>query len=87
MVGDPSHATQTEIRFAAPPRQTAYHSIVSPYARRDTRVPRSHPGAVPRLVFAHIRRGSEKPVYVAYSLARLNTVRTFWQFLSNPPKR
>jgi hypothetical protein len=50
--------------------QAAYHSIVQPYICRDTRVPRSHLGAVSLLVSAPCVT-SDNPCYGAHGLALL----------------
>jgi hypothetical protein len=66
---------QEYLSETALPRQTAYHSIVPLYVRGDTRLPRSHLGAVPLLVSAPYAT-SDKAHYGAHGLALLNGIRT-----------
>jgi hypothetical protein len=62
-----TRVSQAGLPETASPRPTAYHTIVQSYGCADACVPRSHPSAVPLLVFANTRLGSDKSGYVALS--------------------
>ena len=61
-----TRVSQAGLLETASPRQTAYHTIVQPYGCADARVLRSHPSAVPLLVFANTRLGSDNGHYGAH---------------------